>query len=344
MRLTELAEFLGGRLCHARDNIEIVGVNTLRDAGPNEAAFLSNMRYKKEFESSKAGVVLLGEEAFKESRRPTIRVKDPYLAFAKLQRHLHPPKPTTGFRHPSAVIHESARLAEDVDVGACAVIGAGVEIGAGSRIGAGCVIGEGAIIGKRCTLHPRSVVAEECILGDDVVLQAGAIVGSDGFGYAWDGSAYLKIPQCGKVRIENGVEIGANTCIDRGAIGDTVIKQGVKLDNLIQIGHNVEIGPHTIMAAQVGISGSSRLGSHCQLGGQVGIAGHLHIETGCRIAAQSGVMSDLPANGVYAGSPAMPHRLWLKASALFARLPEIWARLLALEGRRKGGRGKGNAA
>jgi len=157
-----------------------------------------------------------------------------------------------------------------------------------------------------------------------VMIQPGAVVGSDGFGYAWNGRKFIRIPHTGRVVLGDGVEVGANTCIDRGVIGDTVVASGVKLDNLIQIAHNVRIGAHSIMASQVGISGSTEVGRGCRFGGQVGIAGHLHIGDGCSIAAKSGVAGDLPAGGTYAGIPAMPHRVWLKVSALMRRLPEMW--------------------
>jgi UDP-3-O-[3-hydroxymyristoyl] glucosamine N-acyltransferase len=161
-------------------------------------------------------------------------------------------------------------------------------------------------------------------LGDRVILQSGAVIGSDGFGYAWSGKEHLKIPQTGRVVLEDDVEVGANSSIDRGALGDTIIRQGVKLDNLIQVGHNVEIGPQSIMASQVGISGSTKIGSGCQIGGQAGVAGHLVIGDGVKLAAKSGVLGNLDAGGTYAGYPAIQHRTWLKASALMLRLPEIW--------------------
>jgi UDP-3-O-[3-hydroxymyristoyl] glucosamine N-acyltransferase len=163
-----------------------------------------------------------------------------------------------------------------------------------------------------------------------VIIQSGAVIGSDGFGYAWTGREHLKIPQAGRVILEEDVEIGANTCIDRGAIGDTVIRRGVKLDNLIQIGHNVEIGAFSIMASQVGISGSTTVGQGCQFGGQVGTAGHIQIGDGCKIAAKSGVAGNLEAGGTYAGIPVMPHRVWLKVSAMLPRLPALWSKLSAL--------------
>jgi len=305
-------------------SVNISGINTLTDADKTELSFLANKRYQNDFATSQAAAVLVPRDAKVDEQLCVIRVDDPYLAFACLQRFFYPQPIATGCRHDSALINASARLADDVDVGAGVVIGADACIGQGTRIEAGCVVGKAVHIGKRCVLHPKAVIADACMLGDAVILQSGAIIGSDGFGYAWSGTQHLKIPQVGRVILENGVEIGANTCIDRGAIGDTVIERGVKLDNQIQIAHNVRIGAYSIMAAQTAIAGSTHIGGGCQFGGQVAIAGHLNIGAGVKLAAKSGVISDLEAGGTYAGAPAMPHRLWLRVSALNARLPELW--------------------
>jgi len=308
---------------HASD-IQITGVNTLSAAGDGEISFLSNKRYRDDLPDTGAAAVLLAEHDVVPDHCGVIRVADPYLSFAILQRFFNPQAISSGHRHTSAAIDESAVLADDVDVAANAVIGSGVHIGAASIIGPGCVIESGVRIGKGCLLHANAVVRQGCVLGNDIVLQPGAVIGSDGFGYAWSGSQHLKIPQVGRVVLEDDVEIGANTCIDRGAIGDTVIERGVKLDNQIQVAHNVRIGAYTVMASQVGVSGSTIIGKGCQFGGQVGLAGHLIVGDGVKLAAKSGVMSDLDAGGIYAGAPAMPHRLWLKVSAVMLKLPEIW--------------------
>jgi len=330
LSLGEAARLVSGELFNAAPDALICGVETLANADATQVAFLANRKYAKGFSASKAGVVLLSKEDFPDSSRPVIRVQDPYLAFAQLQRHFHPTPVASGQRHASAVIDASAQLANDVDVAAQAVIGANVCIGAGSIIGTGCVIEDGAVLGMNCLLHPRTCIAMGCVLGDRVILQAGAIIGSDGFGYAWTGSEHLKIPQTGRVVLEDDVEIGANTCIDRGAIGDTVIHRGAKLDNLIQIGHNVEFGAYSIMASQSGISGSTTVGKGCQIGGQVGTTGHIHIGDGCKIAAKSGIHTNLEPGGAYAGIPAMPIRVWLKVSALLPRLPGLWSKISAL--------------
>jgi len=322
VHLCDLANLVSGSLHYADPEAEIFDIQTLKLAKKAEGAFLANPRYRSNFKDSEAGVILLGQDVFPDARRPIIRIKDPYLAFALTQRYFHPAPLSSSSRHPTASIDSTAHIAADVEVGALVSIEAGAHIGKGSIIEAGCVVGKGARIGEGCILYSRSILSAGCVLGDRSILQPGAIIGSDGFGYAWNGKEHLKIPQMGRVVIGNGVEIGANTCIDRGTIGDTVIEDGVKLDSLIQIGHNVRIGAFSIMASQVGISGSTEVGEGCQLGGQVGLAGHISIGDHVKIAAKSGVMSDLPANGTYAGIPAMPHRRWLKASAIFQRLSE----------------------
>jgi UDP-3-O-[3-hydroxymyristoyl] glucosamine N-acyltransferase len=323
LSLIEAADLVGG-LVEGESDQSITGINTLAKAGETELSFLANQRYKDGLSTCRAAAVLLSKDEENTSGCCVIRVADPYLAFARLQRYFYPEPKASGLRHSSAVIDPSADLADDVDVGAHAVIGAQVSVDAGSKIGPGCVLSEHAQLGKHCLLHANAVVSRSCILKDGVTIQPGAVVGADGFGYAWDGQQHLKIPQIGRVVLEEGVEVGANTCIDRGAIGDTVIERGVKLDNQIQIAHNVRVGAFTVMASQVGISGSTDIGSGCQFGGQAGVAGHLNIGDGCKLAGQTGVLGDLEAGGVYGGSPALPYQLWLKVSALTKKMPELW--------------------
>jgi len=328
--LVDIAKLVAGTVEGLADDvsdIRISGLNTLSVAGTTEISFLANKNYKNQLEGTSAAAVLLGEHAEAPSHCAVIRVSDPYLAFATLQRFFHPFPVASGQRHASAVIDAAAELADDVDVAATAVIASGASIASGTMVGAGCVIGADVHIGERCRLLANTVVNAGCVLGNDVILQPGAVIGSDGFGYAWNGSQHLKIPQVGRVILEDDVEIGANTCIDRGAIGDTVIERGVKLDNQIQVGHNVRIGAFSVMASQVGISGSTQVGKGCQFGGQTGLAGHLNIGDGIKLAAKSGVMSDLEAGGTYGGMPAMSHRQWLKVAALTRKLPEIWKAL-----------------
>ncbi len=322
----DIAELVGGRI-EGSPKALIRGVNTLASAGVDEASFLANSKYKGDLASTKAGLLLLADGVESPENSCVVRIADPYLAFARLQRHFHPDVEAMGNRHPSASIDSSARLADDVDVGAQAVIEADVCIGKGTQIGPGCVIGSGSEIGEDCQLMERSVVAHDCILNNHVTLQPGAIIGSDGFGYAWSGSEHLKIPQVGRVVLQDGVEVGANTCIDRGAIDDTLIGRGVKLDNLMQIGHNVQIGDFTIMAGLTAVAGSTTIGKGCQIGGHSAFAGHIKVGDGCNIAGKSGVISDLEAGGTYAGFPAMSHRLWFKINAVMRRLPDLLKKL-----------------
>lgn len=327
--LEDIAKLVGGELQGDHGNTIIVAVNTLKHAQGNEISFLANNHYKADLACSQAAAVFMSKSLLSELSfsGAIICVENPYLAFATLQNHFHPPVKSSGVRHATVSIDESADIADDVNIAAACVIGAGVSIAAGTRLEMGCFIAENVCIGNDCLLHAGVKIESECELHNRVIIQAGAVIGSDGFGYAWTGKEHLKIPQVGRVVLHDDVEIGANTCIDRGALGDTVIQQGVKLDNLIQIGHNVEVGSLTVMASQVGISGSTTIGKGCQIGGQVGTAGHLKVGDGCQLAARTGVMSDLDAGGVYAGMPAMPHRLWLKTSVLIMRLPEIWKKI-----------------
>jgi len=324
--LGDIVDLVGGHLQGADSDKLILSINTLSNASESELSFLSNSHYKCDLSATNAAAVLMTKVLFDELQPScgVILVKDSYLAFAKVQRYFHPQLQSEGVRHDSASIDSSAVLAADVDIGAYCVIEEGVEIASGTRLAAGCLIGKGVKIGHDCLLHAGVKIQADCLLHDRVILQPGVVIGSDGFGYAWSGKEHLKIPQVGRVVLHDDVEIGANTCIDRGALGDTVIQQGVKLDNLIQIGHNVEVGALTVMASQVGVSGSTTVGKGCQIGGQAAMAGHLKVGDGCQIAGKTGVIGDLKAGGAYAGYPAMPHRIWLKTSVLITRLPEIW--------------------
>lgn len=332
LSLTDVAHLVAGQLHCDDPHMLIEGVQTLTKANVSQATFLANMKYKADLASSQAGLVLVAPdiEIPESASFAVIRLADPYVGFAKLQRYFSPQPVSSGQVHPSAVVDASAVLANDVQVGAQAVVGAGAKIGAGSIIGAGCVLDEDVVIGETCLLHPRVVLEQGTVLGNRVIVQAGAILGSDGFGFAWTGKEFLKIPQVGQVIIEDDVEIGANSCVDRGALGDTVIGAGAKLDNLVQIGHNVQVGEKSVFAGQVGISGSTVIGCGCQFGGQAGVAGHLHLIDGTIVGAKAGVIGDIKQAGMVSGFPAVPHRQWLKASALFDRLPVIWNKIKRL--------------
>jgi|UPI0003723B5E UDP-3-O-[3-hydroxymyristoyl] glucosamine N-acyltransferase len=318
---------------HAVDDDKrmVRGVTTLATATAEHISFLANKRYRSALESTQAAAVLVDQATYKawqagkiSCQASLIACSDPYLAFAMVQRFFHPQAIAVGEHHPSAVIHPEAFVADDVDIAAHAVIGRGSRIAKGCRIGAGVVIGDGCTLEEDCLIHPRVVIADGCHLGKRVILHAGAVIGSDGFGYAWSGTAHVKIPQTGTVYLHDDVEVGANSCIDRGALEDTVIHDDVKIDNLVQIGHNAEIGTKTVIVSQVAIAGSVTIGRGCQLGGQSAVAGHLTVGDGCKIAGQSGVIGNLEAGGVYGGTPAVPHRMWLKGIAMVNRLPELF--------------------
>lgn len=324
MKLSEVAALVDGQLEHVNEENHIDAVNTLLLATSTQLSFLANKAYQKDVSTSQAGVLLIGLAVMPELTRPIIRVQDPYVAYALVQSHLHPQALGQGQRAKSAIISPDACLADDVDVADGVIIEAGVHIGAGSRIGAGCVIEKNAHISSQCFLHPRVVIGADSHLGNRVLIQAGAVIGSDGFGFAWSGQKFIKIPQVGRVIIEDDVEIGANTCIDRAALGETRIGYGVKIDNLVQIAHNVEIGAHSVIAGQAGFAGSSKIGKGCQFGGQSAVNGHLTISDGCNFAGKSGVVGDIKKAGSYSGYPAIPLRTWLRSSAIFARLPQLW--------------------
>jgi UDP-3-O-[3-hydroxymyristoyl] glucosamine N-acyltransferase len=279
-----------------------------------------------------AGAVLMaaGGESY---GRNVIEVANPYLGFAKLLTLFYvQPHPTQGVM-PEAIIGIGVSLGEDISIYPGAVIGDNVTIGDGCVIYPGAVIYHGVTIGADTTIHANAVVRERCRIGNRCVLQPGAVIGSDGFGYAPDGSSYYPIPQIGIVVLEDDVEIGANTCIDRAALETTLVKRGTKLDNLVQIAHNCQIGEDCMIVSQVGISGSTRIGNHVTLAGQVGVAGHLTIGDNVLVGAQSGVPGSLPANAAYSGTPAIPHKNWLKSMAVVSNLPDLRKTVATLEKR-----------
>jgi len=327
--LADAAKLVSGDLYVGDESKSITGVQTLEKAQSFQASFLSNLKYKHALDITKAGLVLLSPEVEvpEHAGFAVIRLKNPYMGFALLQRYFSPQPISNAIVHATAAIDETAQIAPDVQIDAHVCIGAKVVVGKGSIIGAGTVLAEGSRIGDDCLLHPRVVIEHGVCLGNRVIVQAGAVIGSDGFGFAWTGSEYLKIPQVGAVVIGDDVEIGANTCIDRGAIEDTIIRRGAKMDNLVQIGHNVVVGELTVMAGQTGISGSTTIGRGCQFGGQSGAAGHLNIADGVVVSAKAGVIGDVKIPGMVSGFPAVPHRHWLRSAGLFDRLPEIWNKI-----------------
>jgi UDP-3-O-[3-hydroxymyristoyl] glucosamine N-acyltransferase len=330
MQLGEIAKRLGCELRGAPET-EIERVWPIETARAGDLSFIANVRYARYLETTRASALILDPE-MGEVAIPTLRTPEPYLAFARALRLFHQPPPRRAGTHPTAVIAADARIGPGASIGPHVVIEAAVTIGAAATIGAGSVIGYGAVIGDRFTAYPRVVIREAVTIGDDVVLHAGVVIGSDGFGYVPSAAGELeKILQSGTVVIGDDVEIGANATVDRATVGETRIGKGVKIDNLVQVGHGCEIGEHTVVAAQSGLAGSSHIGSWVQLGGQVGTAGHQTIGDLARVAAKSGVVGDVAPGAVVAGIPAIPIEKWRRGSAGFLRLAEILRRLRRLE-------------
>ncbi len=333
--LAELAERVGGT-AEGDPALRLEGVAALEDAGPTHVSFFSNRKYRVAFEASRAGTVVVEPDEKVPAGRAVLRVRNAYLAFAKLTTLFHPPPAAAPEIAPSAVVHPAARVHPSAQVLPLATIAAGAEVGPRTIVGPGVHLGEGARVGADCLLHPGVVVRERCVLGDRVIVQPGAVIGSDGFGFAFDpegegqGPRHYKFPQIGIVVIEDDVELGAGTCVDRAALGVTRIGRGTKIDNLVQIAHNVEIGPLSLLVSQAGVAGSTKLGMGVVLGGQVGVVGHLKLGDGVRIAAQSGVMDDIGPGETWSGSPARPHAEWLKAVAALEKLAEMRKELARL--------------
>ncbi len=329
----ELAHQLGGRLVGRGDTV-INGVAKIEEAGPSDLTFIANVKYARYLNETSAGVVLIAPKNYdpETCRRTVIEVEDPYFSFLTLLETFHPRIPwlESGI-HPTAVVAEGTVLGNDVNAGALSFIGPRTKVGARTVIFPHAVIAADVIIGEDCEIHSHVSIREGTRIGNRVVIQNGAVIGGDGFGFAPSKNGYRKIPQRGIVVIEDDVEIGANTAIDRATLGETVIRSGTKLDNLIQVAHNVTIGRNTVVAAQSGVSGSTRVGDECQIGGQVGIVGHLHIGNGVMIGAQSGVGSDVEDRQIISGSPARSHSLWKRIEAALTRLPDLFKRVRALE-------------
>jgi UDP-3-O-[3-hydroxymyristoyl] glucosamine N-acyltransferase len=317
MTLAQIAGIAGAELRNPADAaFTVSGVGTLDEAGASELSFLDNPKYREALTRTKAGVCVVHPDALK-FVPDTVRVlvsKSPYKAYALAAQALYPvPKPAAGIAA-TARVHPTAKIANDCVVEDYAVIEAGVELGEGTWVEPHAVISAGCVIGRNCRIGAQASVAY-ALIGDNVHLYPGVRVGQDGFGFAIDPAGYVKVPQLGRVIIEGHTEIGANTTIDRGTLGDTVIGMGSWLDNLVQIAHNVKIGKACIIAAQTGISGSTQIGNYVAIGGQVGIAGHLKVGDMARLAAKSGVTRDVPAKEEWMGYPAMPMKQYLRQVA-----------------------------
>jgi UDP-3-O-[3-hydroxymyristoyl] glucosamine N-acyltransferase len=326
MRLKEIADRLGCKL-EGPEDLEITGVAGIEEAKAGELTFVANPKYVRNVETTQAGAVIVGMD-FPAPGRPLLRSENSYLAFAKAIEIFHPPELPTAGIHPTAVVAGSARIGRNPSIGPYVVIEDGAVLGDDCVLKSFVVIYRGAQIGHRFTAHAHAAVRENVRIGNDVILQNGAVVGADGFGFARqsDGS-YYKIVQSGTVIVEDGVEIQAHSCIDRATVGETRLHAGVKLDNLVQVGHGCDVGDNTLLCAQAGLAGSTKIGRNVVMTGQTGAAGHLTIGDNVIVTPQSGVPHDVAPGQIVSGSPVIDHGLWLKSTALLARLPEIYQSL-----------------
>ncbi len=317
--LREIVERLGGEAV-GESAARLTGVSTLESAGPEQLAFLSNLKYRALLARTRAGAVILGPDEREATALPRIVTDNPYAYYARTVTLFNPPPAVKAGRHPSAQIDPEAIVSPTAEIGAFALVGHGARIGERTSIGAHCVVGSNVRIGEDTRLYPHVTIYHDCTLGDRCILHSGVVIGADGFGMAPDAGRWVKIPQVGAVRVGDDVEIGANTTIDRGALDDTVIGDGVKLDNQIQVGHNCVIGDHTVIAGCVGIAGSVRIGKRCRIGGKAGVTGHLEICDNVTISAMTLVTKSIRAAGTYTSvAPMMPHDEWLKWAARIRR-------------------------
>ncbi|RKX44994.1 MAG: UDP-3-O-(3-hydroxymyristoyl)glucosamine N-acyltransferase [Verrucomicrobia bacterium] len=334
MKLSEIVEQLGGSL-EGDGDLEITAVAGLGEGSEGDISFLSNPKYAAQVASTKASAVIVPNDWDRPAKCALVRVENSDQVFAQAAELFYeaPPRPVAGV-HPSAVVAESVQLGEGVSIGANCTVEEGVVIGANTVVSPNCYIGYKTLIGADCFLYSLVSTREFTEIGSRVIIHNGTVVGSDGFGYAvLDDGSRTKIPQIGKVVIEDDVEIGANVAIDRARFGKTKIGKGTKIDNLVQIAHNVVIGEHSVLCGQAGISGSTTIGSRVIMAGQSGLAGHLHVGDGAIIGAQAGVMKDVPAKEFVIGSPAMPHLQFKKVVANTILLPKLKDRMKKLEER-----------
>ena len=329
--LAEIAMRFGGELVGDPD-VSISQVATLESAGPGHIGFLTQGKYRGQLRSTRAAAVILPNSERDATQIPHILCDDPYLYFARVSTLLNPPENVVPAIHPTAVIEPGARIATSARIGPGCHIGRLAEIGEGVSIGAGCTVGDLARIGDASRIYASVVVYPRCVVGQRAIVHAGVVIGADGFGMALDAGKWLKIPQIGRVIIGDDVEIGANTTIDRGALDDTLIEDGVKLDNQVQIGHNVRVGAHTAMAGCVGIAGSARIGRHCTLGGGALVLGHLELADGVHISAGSLVTKSIGLAGIYTGIyPLQEKGNWSRTAVLLRNIDQLETRVRTLE-------------
>jgi len=329
--LGELARLVGGEL-QGDSEFQISGVAGLEDAQVNQISFVVGPKYVRKAHESKAGALIVPPKLI-DINKPVIISDNPYLAFAKILSLFAPkPRPSLGVSS-KAHIGAEVKLGDNISIHPNVYVGESAVLGDRVNLHGGVYVGSEVYIGHDTTLYPNVTVLDRCIIGDRVTIHSGTVVGSDGFGFAQDGNSYFKIPQIGIVQIDDDVEIGANCTIDRATMGRTWIQRGVKIDNLVQIAHNVVVGEDSIIIAQVGISGSTTVGKNVILAGQVGVTGHLEIGDRVRVGAQSGIAKSIPPGQTVSGSPAISHRDWLKNCQILSRLPELRKKIISLEKR-----------
>lgn len=322
IKLSEIAAWIGAEI-DGDESIEITGLAKIEEAQPGHLSFIANPKYAKYIDTTKASAVLVDKD-FPSSNITLLRAENPYFSFLQCAQRFYHQAPQV-----AVGIHAAAEVAADAELGEAVAIAPFVFVGAQSRIGKGTVlfpgvfIGDHVEIGENCIIYANVSVREGCKIGNNCILHMGAVIGSDGFGYAFENGQYHKLPQMGIVVLEDDVEVGANTAIDRATMGETRIAQGAKLDNLIQIAHNVQVGEHTAIAAQAGISGSTKIGKYVMVGGQAGLVGHVEIGDQAKLGAQAGVTKSVPQGEFYSGYPARPFRTEMREQASLARLPKL---------------------
>ncbi len=323
MKLSAIASALDLRLENGSPETEITGINGIEQAGPGDLTFVSNPKYSAAARTTRASAVIVSED-FPAIPAAMLRAKNPYLSFARALELFHTPRKYSAGVHPTAVVHVSARVGPGAHVGPYVVVDEDVEIGANAVLLAHVVIYRGVKIGNNFFAHAHAVVRENCRIGNNVLLQNGVIIGGDGFGFAKTAEGtWHKIPQPAPVVIEDDVEVQANSCIDRASVGETRIGRGVKIDNLVQVGHGSHVGEDALLCSQVGLAGSTEIGNRVILTGQVGVVGHCKVGDNAIVTPQSGVAGDIPAGALVSGAPAVDHKAWLKYSAILPKLPEI---------------------
>jgi len=332
MKLSQLASLTGARVEGASEDVEIIGAAGLDEAGSGHITFLANPRYTPRVNTTKASAIYLADDVQTENPIAILRVKDSYLAYTRALRIFYPEPRIEPFIHPSAVIDPSAKVASNVAIGACTVVGKNVEIADGVCLHPNVTIYDDVVIGEQSVIHSGVAVRERTIIGKRVIIHNNSVIGCDGFGYAKDEERHwLKIPQAGRVVIDDDVEIGAGTTIDRASVGESRIGRGSKLDNLVQIGHSCTVGEDSLLCAQVGLAGSSHIRNRVILAGQAGVAGHLTIGDDVVLTAKSATSHDIPAGKVISGIPAFDNRDWLRSTAAFRRLGEMQRTVRELE-------------